>query len=272
MSDLNFEKAKEKYENIKASDKLKLEVNDMFKEKISISKIVTSAVAAVTVTFTIALNVSSVFASTIASNKFMKPLVTILTGNKYEVKYNNMEANIVTPVIRGISDKEIEDKINAEIEEMSKQLIADFERDSNDLKEFDENAHLGIESNYIVKTDNDEVLSIDIYVVNIVGSSSTIHKFYNINKLTGEVIILKDKFENDDNYLEAISKYIEKEMERQNNESEYELYSVTYDELYKLVSEKQSFYINKNGNVVIVFDKYEVGPGSIGCPEFEIKK
>ena len=77
MRDLNFEKAKEKYENIRASDKLKLKVNDMFKEKISISKIVTSAVAAVTVTFTIALNVSPVFASTIASNKFMKPLVTI---------------------------------------------------------------------------------------------------------------------------------------------------------------------------------------------------
>ena len=84
------------------------------------------------------------------------------------------------------------------------------------------------------------------------GSSSTIHKFYNINKLTGEVITLKDKFENVDNYLEVISKCIEKEMERQNNESEYELYSVTYDELYKLVSEKQSFYIYENGNVVIV--------------------
>ena len=40
-----------------------------------------------------------------------------------------------------------------------------------------------------------KVLSIDIYVVNTEGSSSTIHKFYNINKLTGEVIILKDKFE-----------------------------------------------------------------------------
>ena len=271
MRDLNFEKAKEKYENIKASDKLKLEVNDMFKEKISIFKIATSTVAASVGAFTIALNVSPVFAGTIASNKFMKPLVTILTGNRYEFNENNMEADIVTPVIEGISDKEIEEKINAEIEEMSKQLIADFEKDSNDLKKFDENAHLAIESNYIVKTDNDEVLSIDIYVVNTVGSSSTTHKFYNINKLTGEVITLKDKFMNDDNYLETISKYIEKEMERQNSESEHLLYFATFDEVYEIVSEKQSFYINEDGNVVIVFDKYEVGPGSTGCPEFEIK-
>lgn len=271
MRELNFEKAKEKYEKIKASDKLKLEVDNMFKEKISILKIVTSSVAAAVVTFTIALNVSPVFAGTVASNKFMKPIVTILTGNRYEFNEDNMQANIVTPVIKGISDKEVENKINAEIEEMSKQLIADFERDSKDLKEIDENAHLGIESNYIVKTDNDEVLSIDIYVVNTVGSSSTIHKFYNINKLTGEEITLEDKFKNDENYLETISKYIEKEMKKQNNESEYDLYFATYDEVYELVSEKQSFYINENGNVVIVFDKYEVGPGSTGCPEFEIK-
>lgn len=271
MVDLNFEKAKEKYKNIKASNKLKLEVNDMFKEKISILKIATSTVAVAAITFTITLNVSPVFASNVASIKFMKPIVTILTANRYEFSENNMEANIVTPIIDGISDKEIENKINAEIEEMSKQIIADFERDSNDLREFDENAHFGVESNYIVKTDNDEVLSIDIYVVNTVGSSSTIHKFYNINKRTGEVITLKDKFRDDDNYLETISKYVEKEMERQNAENEYDLYFATYDEVYKLISEKQSFYINENGNVVIVFDKYEVGPGSTGCPEFEIK-
>lgn len=271
MRELNFEKSREKYEDIKASDQLKLEVNNMFKEKTNILKIATSTAAAAVVAFTIALNVSPVFAGTIANNKFMKPLVTILTGSKYEFKENNMNANIITPVIEGISDKEIADKINAEIAEMSKQLITDFKTSAQELKQFDEDAHLGIESNYIIKADNDEILSIDIYVVNTVGSSSTIHKFYNINKLTGEEITLKDKFKNDNNYIETISKYITNEMEKQNSESEYPLYYATYDEVYKIVSEKQPFYINEKGNAVIVFDKYDVGPGSTGCPEFEIK-
>ncbi len=270
MKDLTFEKAKEKYNSIKASDKLKMEVNNMFKKNNNVLKIVASTAAVVVITFTITLNVNPTFASNVAGSEFMKPIVRILTGNKYEFNDKNMQANVTTPVIKGISNKEIEEKINAEINEMSKQLISDFEKESTELKAFDKDAHLGIDSNYIIKTDNDEVLSIDIYVVNTVGSSSTMHKFYNINKQTGDVITLKDKFENDDNYIEIISKYIEKEMIKQNMEKDADLYFVDYDEIYELVSKKQSFYINDNGNVVIVFDKYEVGPGSTGCPEFEI--
>ena len=33
-----------------------------------------------------------------------------------------------------------------------------------------------------------------------------------------------------------------------------------------------NFYFSENGNIVIVFDKYEVGAGSSGAPEFEINK
>ena len=38
------------------------------------------------------------------------------------------------------------------------------------------------------------------------------------------------------------------------------------------VSPDHNFYINNKGDLVIVFDKYEVGPGSMGTPEFIIEK
>ncbi len=38
------------------------------------------------------------------------------------------------------------------------------------------------------------------------------------------------------------------------------------------LDDKHNFYWNKDGNLVIVFDKYEVSPGSIGAPEFVINK
>ena len=37
------------------------------------------------------------------------------------------------------------------------------------------------------------------------------------------------------------------------------------------ITENQKFYVNENGNVVIVFDKYEIAPGYMGMPEFEIQ-
>ena len=36
------------------------------------------------------------------------------------------------------------------------------------------------------------------------------------------------------------------------------------------LSPDAKFYINGEGNVVIVFDEYEIAPGYMGFPEFEI--
>ena len=41
---------------------------------------------------------------------------------------------------------------------------------------------------------------------------------------------------------------------------------------FSKIDNNQNFYFSENGNIVIVFDKYEVGPGSSGAPEFEIDK
>jgi len=39
---------------------------------------------------------------------------------------------------------------------------------------------------------------------------------------------------------------------------------------FETISAEQNFYINAAGNVVIVFEKYEIAPGSMGNVEFEI--
>ena len=39
-----------------------------------------------------------------------------------------------------------------------------------------------------------------------------------------------------------------------------------------MIEDNQNFYFSNKGNIVIVFDKYEVGPGATGTPEFEINK
>lgn len=44
----------------------------------------------------------------------------------------------------------------------------------------------------------------------------------------------------------------------------------TYFEEFKGIEEDQGFYINEKGNPVIVFDKYEIAPGSMGMQAFEI--
>ena len=33
---------------------------------------------------------------------------------------------------------------------------------------------------------------------------------------------------------------------------------------------EHNYYFSEDGNIVILFDKYEAAPGYMGCPEFEI--
>ena len=41
---------------------------------------------------------------------------------------------------------------------------------------------------------------------------------------------------------------------------------------FETVTADTPFYINEKGNPVVVFEKYEIAPGALGRPEFEIER
>ena len=41
---------------------------------------------------------------------------------------------------------------------------------------------------------------------------------------------------------------------------------------FRAIDPDQNFYFAENGDIVIAFDKYEVAPGSAGCPTFQIPR
>ena len=137
----------------------------------------------------------------------------------------------------------------------------------------DEDVHMSIMSDYTVKTDNDDILALDVYIYTASGSSSTIHHFYNIDKKTGQLLTLPGLFKDDADYVSVISEYITSEMKRLNAE-ENGMFFIDGEENdfdgFKEIKPDQNFYINENGNIVICFDKYEVAAGAQGSPEFEI--
>ena len=108
-------------------------------------------------------------------------------------------------------------------------------------------------------------------MVNTVGSSSTTHKFYTIDKKTKTLITLPSLFKKNSNYITKLSEYIKAEMRSQNEKGEntYWVDDSTFGP-FKGIKENQNFYINNDGRIVICFDKYEVAPGASGSPEFVI--
>lgn len=270
---------KKQYEAIQASDSFRERIEHTMKqEKMRKGKILKScagAVACLMVLSVVGVNVLPGFADALAAVPGLEQVVRVITFGRYQNNEGGYQADIATPKIEGLLDKELEDKLNKEFKENANAIIAAYEQDVKELKaEFgDETVHMGIDSDYIVKTDNDKHLALDVYILYTAGSSSTRHAFYTIDKQSGTLLTLPGLFKEGADYVTPISAYIKGEMERRNQEEEGMFWLESDEnafESFHQIKPDQNFYINNDGNLVIAFDKYEVAAGAQGSPEFVI--
>ena len=238
-------------------------------------KLCSSVAASIVIIGTTALNISPTLAYAAKDIPILKQIVKVVTLGRYEANENGYSAQIASPKLEGLLDKELEKRLNTEFKENADALIAAYEDDVKKLKEEfgDETIHMGIKSDYIIKTDNENYLSLDVYILNIAGSSSTKHTFYTIDKETGKLVTLKSLFKDNADYITPISEYIKGEMKRINDE-ENGAFWIEKDEfnfdVFEKIKPDQNFYINTDNKLVICFDKYDVAAGAMGSPEFVI--
>lgn len=258
-----------------ASDNLRKNVRrNIMKNKIeNITKTAGATMAALTMVFTAAVNVSPNLALAMSDVPVLGSVVKVVTLNRYENKIGGSEAEIVTPKIEGLRDEELMNKINEEFGDNANKLIEEFEKEAHMLQaEYGDDAHMGVGSSYAIRTDNDDYYVIDIYFYDIVGSSSATHKFYTVDKHTADIVTLKGLFKENADYIEPISEIVKDEMTKRNeNGGAYWVEKDEFTEGFKGIEENQSFFINEDGNIVVCFDKYEIAAGSEGCPEFVIE-
>ncbi len=266
---------KEEYENIRAPEDLIMKANKEINKSRNMRIFKTAAVSAAAFVAAVGVisNVSPTFAYAMSDVPIMSGIVKVVTFGKYENVENGYEIKVEAPQIEGLIDEETQNMLNEEFKEQAQSVIAGFEQSVMELKEEfgDETVHMGIQYNYEVKTNNDDILAIDTYVYYASGSSMIVHNYYTIDKNTGKILELSDLFKDGADYVDIISKYIKGEMQRINAE-EGGLFWID-DELmesFDKISENQKFYINDDGNIVICFDKYEVAAGAQGTPEFVI--
>lgn len=282
--DKNLEKWKKEYMDVLIPEELDFVVKKALKEsgvnivnkKSNIKRIRIAAafVAAVFVAFTVSINTSPVFAATLSKVPVVGSIVKVLTFREYVVNEGTFNSNIEVPAIQGLENKTLENSLNEKYLEEGKNLYEDFKADMEEIKKMG-GGHLGVDSGYEVKTDNDKILSIGRYTVNTVASSSTTMKYDTIDKKNEILITLPSLFK-DDSYVDIISENIKKQMVEQNKADSQKYYWVAgiekegTMELFDKISKEQNFYINPEGKLVISFDKYEVAPGYMGIVQFVI--
>lgn len=134
--------------------------------------------------------------------------------------------------------------------------------------------YVAMDTDYRILRDDDRLFTVCFETTINVGGSSQYSRCLTLDKQTGNLLELEDLFQPDSDYIGIISRDILRQMTEQveSGEADYFIPGGIWseEECFKEIQADQNFYINNDGRLVIVFDEYEVAPGSMGRPEFVI--
>lgn len=215
-------------------------------------------------------NVSVTYAQALEQLPVIGDLVRVVTIRNYYYDDNHWKMDINIPQIESEDSKSV-DYINKDVSELTTALINRF---YEDLEINGNNGYGSLNVDYEVVTNTDSWFTLKLTVCQTAASSNTYFKFYHIDKNQGKIVELGDLF-NTDKFSDSLVAEIKKQMQEQmaNDENiSYWINTSGIGEEFATVSADHNFYWNENGDLVIIFDEYEVGPGSMGTPEFVIDK
>lgn len=201
-------------------------------------------------------------------------ITKVVTFRNYNDKNGNFEANVEIPQISDVENENNESLlgINQTIEEYADKLIAMYE---HDLRESEGQGNYALDSSYEIIRDDEKYLSIRINSVVVMASGNQFVKIFNVDKESGTLLTLTDLLKEDSETVAKINENIIAQMKEQMEADEMLTYFIKTEEDefgFETVSEETNFYLNEKGELVIVFDEYEVAPGSMGVVEFTIPK
>lgn len=302
---MNFKKAKNFYKSTKIPKELNQKISDTIREYESNkennnknilekidkklltkqSKIILSTAMSFCFLFVILLNTNVTFAKTAKNIPIIGKVAEILTWTDYHDETENSQRDIKIPEVTQLDNPIMQNKINNKIAQKIVELLNETEESANKIAEEVGKNNLNgsiygkyqVRIDYEVKYNKDNILSFILLKEEGLNTSSRDIYTYNYNLETEKEIKLEDLLGKD--YKKIVDKQIYKQIEEQEKNNKNIIYFHPNDDYirgednyFHGISENQSFYINKEKNPVIIFDKYSIAAGYMGTPEFEILK
>lgn len=289
-----LEQMKERYDNIAIPEELYVrvqqEINKSQKRQEEKSKInhshrikyfirsMGAVAASVCILFTVFLNANPAYAQELADVPIIGSLARILTFRSYETEENDIAVSVEIPSIEMIEeDTGIQvDEINQEILDCCTKYAEDAVLRANEYRdsflktegtpeEWAEH-NIKITVNYEIKQNNDDYLSFVVRGTDNWANACHESKYYNLDLNTGKLVTLEDILGS--NYEEIVNASIREQISER--EEAGEPFFTAEEGGFAGITEDTKFYINENNHPVIVFEKYEIAPGSSGEIEFEL--
>lgn len=176
-------------------------------------------------------------------------LCRILTGQAYESREETSYVQVQLPEIENTGDSSLEQRVNLDT--------------GGDPDTFQP---IQIKVDYQVKSVTDQWASFVVTKTESLASAYFRQYFYNLDLETGQSLTLRDVL--GPNWAAQGAAAVEEQLEQWDEEQKALLFDNV--DLEALLEEKEDFYLQEDGTVVVVFDKYEIAAGAAGVLEFPI--
>ncbi len=213
-------------------------------------------------------NVSVAYAEAVDDIPVIGSLVRVFTIRNYFYEDGHRELQVKVPAIVDPDHGAAEGMINQNVTELTNTVINRF---YNELEISQGDGYGSVYVDYETVINTPQWFTLKLTVNEIAASSNMYEKYYHIDRTNGCYVTFSDLFE-EENY-DKLKAMILDQMKAQMEENEKTVYwidDITQQDDFAALSNDQNFYFKKNGNLVIVYDKYEIAPGYMGSPAFEL--
>lgn len=275
---------KSAYEQICVSEETKSNLRRMTMKKSKVSyyhavKVAGIVVASICLLFTGMVNISTAFAASVENIPVIGKFAELVNVSSYTEKTDDYAISVSIPAVieNGSKNSDRADEINAEIMKLCEQYASDAKERALEYREsFLETGgteeewrehDIAITVDYEIKNESNDYVSFVVYGYESWLASETVAYYYNLDTTTMQYVTLEELLGK--NYIDTANTQINQQI-KQRQENGNDIFFTQEEGGFETISKEQNFYINSAGNVVIVFGKYEIAPGTMGNVEFEI--
>lgn len=232
-----------------------------------------ASAAAVVLVFSLGVNLSPAFADAMRDVPVLGSIAEVVTLKNYFEQKDNVSYSVRQPAVADDQGQVQDDVVNQQIQQAIDTYLADAQQRIEEYKEAylatggteEEflSRNIQVQVDYQVFSQTEDTLSFALYMDENWVNSYGIVKYYNLDLQTGQPLTLQDLL--GDNWQSMVNEEIAAQIQQQEQEGVPYLID---ESTFSGVTDQTKFYINDQHQIVIVFDKYEIAPGSSGRPEF----
>ena len=225
-----------------------------------------------------ALNLSPTVAAAAADVPVLGGLFQVLTVRSYDTEKDQIHYQVEVPEVE--ADSDIAQRVNQEIQQHVDAHIAEVETMWEEYHEAfiatggpeEEWAQRTLDLNvtYEIKSQTDTTLSFVVDLSQCSVSAYQTQYYYNLDLSEDRDITLEDLL--GDDWVNICNTAIQAQIDASVDSEGFTYFFPPEEGGFTTVDEATSFYINGDGNPVVVFPEYAIAAGAAGIVEFEITK